>query len=111
MTRKVLVTESYLDEAAQAIRYKSGSNFTYKPSQFAEAILTLPGGAPVIEPKSIYANGTYQVSSGVHGYNPIHVEVANSYSAADEGMVVNQGSLISQTSSTISVNGTYDTTS
>jgi hypothetical protein len=51
------------------------------------------------------------VSSGVHGYNPIHVEVANSYSAADEGMVVNQGSLISQTSSTISVNGTYDTTS
>ena len=56
--------------------------------------------------KSVTANGTEDVTN----YASVNVNVANSYSASDEGKVVNNGALVSQTSATYTTNGTYDTT-
>lgn len=44
MTEKVLVTESYLEDIADAIRAKTGDSDTYKPSEMAEAIMGISGG-------------------------------------------------------------------
>lgn len=66
------------------------------------------GGYP--EPtgtKSITSNGT---GIDVKDYASADVNVANSYSAGDEGKVVSSGALVSQTSVTKTSNGTYDTT-
>ena len=68
---------------------------------------------PTLITKSIIQNGTYSAEDdNADGYSEVTVTVPNSYSAQDEGKVVSSGALISQTaySSTITENGTYDTT-
>ena len=61
--------------------------------------------------KIITANGQYDASDdGYDGYSEIDVNVPNTYSASDEGKVVSNGALVSQTSRTVTENGTYDTT-
>ena len=67
-------------------------------------------GGAVIQPLSITQNGTYTAPSGVDGYSPITASVPNSYPASDEGKVVSNGALVSQTSATYTTNNTYDTT-
>lgn len=57
--------------------------------------------------KAITANGSGQ---DVTGYAAVDVNVPNSYTASDEGKVVNNGALVAQTSATYTNNGTYDTT-
>ena len=57
--------------------------------------------------KSITSNGN---SQDVVGYASVNVNVPNSYSASDEGKVVDNGALVSQTSDTVTANDTYDTT-
>jgi len=59
---------------------------------------------------SVTQNGIYTAPTGVFGYSPVTVNVPNSYSASDEGKVVSNGALVSQTSDTKTQNGTYDTT-
>ena len=54
----------------------------------------------------ITSNGTENCSA----YEYVDVDVANSYSAGDEGKVVRSGALVSQTSATYTQNNTYDTT-
>ena len=54
-------------------------------------------------------------NSGSDTYTPSQMsqaitDIQNSYSASDEGKVVSNGSLASQTALSISDNGTYDTT-
>jgi len=44
---KVLVTEAYLEDIADAIREKLGSQDTYTPAQMASAILSIPTGGSV----------------------------------------------------------------
>lgn len=61
-----------------------------------------------ITPLNVTANGTYEESGKV--YSPVNVNVANSYSAEDEGKVVHNGALVSQSSQNIDSNGVYDTT-
>lgn len=56
--------------------------------------------------KSISANGTEDVTN----YASVNVSVPNSYSASDEGKVVDNGALVAQTSATYTENDTYDTT-
>lgn len=41
---KVLITESYLQDIADAIREKAGGNNTYTPAQMATAITNIPSG-------------------------------------------------------------------
>lgn len=70
------------------------------------------GGEAVVEPLSVIENGDYYPESGVDGFDEVHVSVPNSYTASDEGKVVNNGALVAQTAraSQITQNGTYDTT-
>lgn len=63
-----------------------------------------------ITPLNVTQNGVYNVPDGFTGFNPVTINVPNSYSAADEGKVVSNGALVSQTSDTVTQNDTYDTT-
>lgn len=56
--------------------------------------------------QSIVQNGQYDITEKA----AVDVQVPNSYTASDEGKVVNNGALVAQTSRTVSDNGTYDTT-
>lgn len=69
------------------------------------------GAAPVLGTKTITANGTYTAASdNLDGYDEVIANVPNTYAAADEGKVVNNGALASQTAATYTTNDTYDTT-
>ena len=109
MSNNVLVTDTHLYNIAAAIRSKNGESTRYKPGEMAEAISNLPSGA-VLEPLTVTQNGTYTPDSGVDGFSNLNVNVSNSYSAADEGKVVQNGELTAQTSLNVTENGTYDTT-
>ena len=63
--------------------------------------------------KSISVNGTYDpTDDNVDGYSSVTVNVPNTYIQADEGKVVQSGSLVAQTSmpTEITENDIYDTT-
>ena len=67
--------------------------------------------APTLITKSITTNGSYSASDdSADGYSAVSVDVANTYGAGDEGKVVSNGALVSQSSSSTSSNGTVDTT-
>lgn len=73
--------------------------------------ITVP--QPTLITKNIVLNGTYNASSdSADGYSSVDVQVPNTYAAADEGKVVNNGALVAQTAmaNEITVNDTYDTT-
>ena len=56
------------------------------------------------------ASFTYRIGNTYMGFNEVNVNVPNTYAAGDEGKVVSDGALVSQTSSSTSSNGTVDTT-
>lgn len=61
--------------------------------------------------KNIIENGIYNAEDDwLEGYSSVNVNVPNTYSLSDEGKVVNNGELVSQTSSIVTNNGTVDTT-
>ena len=63
---KVAITESYLEDIADAIRSKTGvSSATYYPSEMADAIMTISGGGGITPTGtiSITENGTYNVTN------------------------------------------------
>ena len=69
------------------------------------------GGSATLIDKNISSNGTYNASGdNADGYKKVVVSVPNTYVAGDEGKVVSNGALVSQTSASYNVNGTYDTT-
>ena len=59
---KVMITESYLEDIADAIRVKNGSSDTYKPSEMSGAIEDIPGGITPTGTISITSNGTVDVT-------------------------------------------------
>ena len=72
---KVLVTESHLEDIANAIRAKNGTANTYKPGQMAAAVTALPG-ASTLGTKTVTANGTYAASGdNLDGYSSVTVNV------------------------------------
>lgn len=78
-----------------------------------EGLIIADGEKPKLITKNITANDTYNSSSdNADGYNKVIVNVANSYTAGDEGKVVSDGALIAQTAypTEITENDTYDTT-
>ena len=68
------------------------------------------GGEISTQSLNVSANGTYRAPTG-KAYTPVNVNVPNSYAASDEGKVVSNGALVSQTAhAEVTANGTYDTT-
>ena len=60
---KVLVTESHLNNIAEAIRSKNGASMTYRPGDMAAAIQAIPtGGITPTGTKNITQNGTHDVT-------------------------------------------------
>ena len=60
--------------------------------------------------KFVTRNGTYSaIDDGAEGYSSVVVNVPNSYTSVDEGKVVSDGELISQTNLTVTSNGIYNT--
>lgn len=110
---KMLIENQTLENIAAAIREKTGNSILYTPSEMAEAIRNIQNtGEVVLITKNISVNGTYRIGDeGVTatGYSTVIVNVPNTYTADDEGRVVNNGVLVSQTSRTINENGTYNT--
>ena len=72
----------------------------------AKVVTNVPASAVDSGTKNINANGTHNVV----GYASANVNVPNTYAAGDEGKVVSNGALVSQSSQTVTENGTYDTT-
>lgn len=76
-----------------------------------EGELNLPKVLGDLGTKTITANGTYNASDDeLDGYSQVTANVPNTYTAGDEGKVVDNGALVSQTSATYTINNTYDTT-
>lgn len=107
----VLVEETSLEDIADAIRSKNGTQTKYKPADMADAISAISGTTPTgTKNISITQNGTTTENVTNYASAQITTNVPNSYSASDEGKVVSSGALVSQSSQTITENGTYDTT-
>lgn len=69
------------------------------------------GSSATLISKAITQNGTYNASDdNADGYDEVTVSVPNTYSASDEGKVVDGGALVQQGSQTVTENGIYDTT-
>lgn len=90
-------------------------NGVYSPSAdnldgYSQVTVNVEGGGVLVS-KNITQNGTYNPSDdSADGYSSVAVSVPNTYSAADNGKVVSEGSLVPQTNKSIILNGTYDTT-
>ena len=90
---KVLVTEAYLNDIADAIRAKNGGSATYKPGQMAGAIAALPD-APVLVAKSITANGEYDPEDdNADGYSGVTVNVPSSQPNLQSKTVTQNGTV------------------
>lgn len=107
-----LVERQNLEDISDAIRSKNGSSDTYTPAEMAQAISGIhTADEVVLVQKTVNANGQYNASDdSADGYSRVMVNVPNSYSASDEGKVVSNGNLVSQTTKQIMANGTHDTT-
>jgi len=68
------------------------------------------GGEISTQSLNVSANGTYRAPTG-KAYTPVNVNVPNTYGASDDGKVVSNGALVSQTAhAEVTANGTIDTT-
>ena len=68
---KVLVTEQYLTDIANAIRTKNNLQTTYKPNEMATAIQNLPSGGGVNinnQDKIVTPSATQQIITADSGY-------------------------------------------
>ena len=68
------------------------------------------GGDITVESLSVTENGTTTAPAGT-AFNPVVVDVPNTYTAGDDGKVVSDGALVAQTAhADVTQNGTIDTT-
>lgn len=87
------------------------ANGTYDTTLISSVEVSVSGGEPTgTKEISITSNGTTTENVASYAYAEITANVPNTYAAADEGKVVDDGALVAQTSVTKTTNGTYDTT-
>ena len=104
---KVLLTESHLDDIADAIRAKLGVQTTYKPGQMAAAIGSIPaggGGATILSGTAGPASGqgdngdlylqTYDAPALPTGYMPAIFVKSNGYACFDTSYVYKANTVI-----------------
>lgn len=75
-----------------------------------EVTYTRPAAPSGTKNISITANGQTTEDVTAYASAQITANVPNTYAAGDEGKVVDNGALVSQTSDSVTQNGTYDTT-
>ena len=97
---------------SEFIEMDTGKKFKYDAESSVWNEVSSGGGGSTLIEKSITANGEYNASDdSADGYSKVTVDVANSYTQADEGKVVSNGALVAQTThAEITENGTYDIT-
>ena len=83
---KVIVTEQYLTDIADAIREKLGVTTTYTPAQMAGAIETITGGGGngeevTFDDRNQYVKGFLTASSGYAASNRSNTTVIDSYAS------------------------------
>lgn len=106
---KKLYEETNIENIGAAIREKNGSSDRYTTAQMPNAIRAITTQTQLQE-KNISVNGEYTPDAGFDGFSKVTANVPNTYVAADEGKVVSNGALKSQTNTTVNQNGVVDTT-
>lgn len=78
---KVIITEQYLTDIADAIREKLGVSDTYTPAQMAVAIATISGGGEevIFDDRNQYVKGYLGASAGYTAANRSSLSVIDSY--------------------------------
>lgn len=75
---KVLISDQYLTNIANAIRNKNGSQNTYTPAQMASAITAISGGsAPTLQNKTITPSASQQIITADSGYDGLESVTIN----------------------------------
>lgn len=112
LAENLLRLQSATEDIADAITEKGGAaSYSDGLEAMASKILSIPTPQPILTTKTIIQNGTYIAEDdNADGYSSIIANVPNTYSSSDNGKVVQNGVLVSQTSITKTENGTYDTT-
>jgi hypothetical protein len=94
---KVLITDTYLQNIAGAIRSNLGVATTYTPEEMAPAIASIPQGSePVLQSKTVTENGTVTPDQGYDGLSSVVVNVSGGGggSGFGRGSVIVESSII-----------------
>lgn len=114
ITREEIFLQKVLDngagggeaEGTVSISITQNGTITRNVARYASAEITTNVPNPSTGTKQISSNGTHDVTD----FASAEVSVPNSYTSSDEGKVVSDGALVSQTNKQVMANGTYDTT-
>ena len=100
--RKVLVTETHLENIATAIRTKNGQSDSYTPGEMAAAIRAIET-EPELEAISIVTNGTYRPSQDVDGFNVVFADVPSLNAYFENDDIVLSGEMVTEQGDTVVV--------
>lgn len=109
---KYFVEGQDLTDIADAIREGLASTASLEfPDDFVTGIGNISGTTPTGEKTiNVSANGTTTTDVTQYATAKVVAAVPNTYAVGDEGKVVSSGALVAQTSSSTTINGTFDTT-